>query len=54
MAWLGWRVISEPLSAGRTAYFNERLQMVIIHDPANPWGGTVVNNGLDYFYGLGR
>ena len=47
-------VISRGLSGGRTAYWNDSLQMVIVHDPVSPWAGTALSpkNGIDYFWDL--
>jgi filamentous hemagglutinin len=39
------------LSNGRTAYWNDKEKMVVIHDPKSPDGGTAFRptNGKAYF-----
>lgn len=42
------------LSRGRTAYWNDKEKMVVIHDPYNADGGTAFrpSGGRQYFEGL--
>src|ERR1700733_14232287 len=45
---------SKELSKGRTAYYDEKTNTVVIVDPSSPDGGTVFkpSNGKSYFNGL--